>query len=412
MDLQDPTRKMSTTAGSEQGTVYVLDEPSAIEKKIKSAVTDSGTEIRRAADKPGVTNLIEILAVARASTPEEVEARDGRRARLRRPEGGGRGGRRSPTWRRCASATPTCAPTRTRSRRCSRTAPRGRGRSPPRRSPTCASGWAWARPVGADRYREERDAPSPTLDLDLDVFSGPFDLLLTLVLREEIDLLELALADVVLSYLDHLESRGELDLETATEFIVLIAALLGAEVQADARERGRRRRSCSTWSPRRPRRSCSRGCSTRAATAPPPATCASCSAASTACASAKRPRPRTCAAPSSRRRRAPQNPEVLGAAIGRLLSMPPTISLRHIGTPRVTVAERLAHLRGLLRRGAFSFDEAVGEADRMTVAVTLFALLELYKRGEVDWRQPESFGEIAIQATAAQPGATVAAVAG
>ncbi|HEY2535684.1 MAG TPA: tryptophan--tRNA ligase [Solirubrobacteraceae bacterium] len=74
MDLQDPTRKMSTTAGSEQGTVYVLDEPRTIEKKIKSAVTDSGAEIHRAADKPGVTNLIEILAVARASTPEEVEA--------------------------------------------------------------------------------------------------------------------------------------------------------------------------------------------------------------------------------------------------------------------------------------------------------------------------------------------------
>jgi tryptophanyl-tRNA synthetase len=74
MDLQDPTRKMSTTGGSEQGTVYVLDEPRAIEKKIKSAVTDSGTEIRRAPEKPGVSNLIEILAVARASTPETVEA--------------------------------------------------------------------------------------------------------------------------------------------------------------------------------------------------------------------------------------------------------------------------------------------------------------------------------------------------
>ena len=74
MDLQDPTRKMSTTGGSEQGTVYVLDEPRAIEKKIRSAVTDSGSEIRRAPEKPGVTNLIEILAVARASTPEQVEA--------------------------------------------------------------------------------------------------------------------------------------------------------------------------------------------------------------------------------------------------------------------------------------------------------------------------------------------------
>src|SRR6185437_9485873 len=65
-----------------------------------------------------------------------------------------------------------------------------------------------------------------SLEIDLDVFSGPFDLLLTLVLKEEVDLLELALADVVVAYLDHLEQRGELDLEAATEFIVLIAALL------------------------------------------------------------------------------------------------------------------------------------------------------------------------------------------
>jgi tryptophanyl-tRNA synthetase len=74
MDLQDPTRKMSTTGSSEQGTVYVLDEPDAIEKKVKGAVTDSGTEIRRAPEKQGVSNLIEILAVARASTPDAVEA--------------------------------------------------------------------------------------------------------------------------------------------------------------------------------------------------------------------------------------------------------------------------------------------------------------------------------------------------
>jgi tryptophanyl-tRNA synthetase len=74
MDLQDPTRKMSTTGGSEQGTVYVLDEPGTIEKKIRSAVTDSGSEIRRAPEKPGVSNLIEILAVARGATPERVEA--------------------------------------------------------------------------------------------------------------------------------------------------------------------------------------------------------------------------------------------------------------------------------------------------------------------------------------------------
>jgi tryptophanyl-tRNA synthetase len=74
MDLQDPTSKMSTTGGSAQGTVYVLDEAKAIEKKFKSAVTDSGSEVRRAKDKPGVSNLIEILAAVRGQAPREVEA--------------------------------------------------------------------------------------------------------------------------------------------------------------------------------------------------------------------------------------------------------------------------------------------------------------------------------------------------
>jgi len=74
MDLQNPTAKMSTTGGSEQGTVYVLDEPAAIEKKFKSAVTDSGSEVRRAPEKPGVSNLIEILAAVRGEAPGEVEA--------------------------------------------------------------------------------------------------------------------------------------------------------------------------------------------------------------------------------------------------------------------------------------------------------------------------------------------------
>jgi tryptophanyl-tRNA synthetase len=74
MDLQDPTAKMSTTGGSEQGTVYVLDEPKVIEKKFKSAVTDSGSEVRRALEKPGVSNLIEILAAVRGVDPAAVEA--------------------------------------------------------------------------------------------------------------------------------------------------------------------------------------------------------------------------------------------------------------------------------------------------------------------------------------------------
>jgi tryptophanyl-tRNA synthetase len=73
MDLQEPTRKMSTTGGSEAGTVRLLDEPDAIRKKFRSAVTDSGREIRRGDDKPGVTNLIDILSVASGKSPGEIE---------------------------------------------------------------------------------------------------------------------------------------------------------------------------------------------------------------------------------------------------------------------------------------------------------------------------------------------------
>src|SRR3954462_16027269 len=73
MDLQEPTSKMSTTGGTPQGTVLVLDEPSVVTKKVKSAVTDSGSDVRRAPDKPGITNLIEILSVIRGSSPEEIE---------------------------------------------------------------------------------------------------------------------------------------------------------------------------------------------------------------------------------------------------------------------------------------------------------------------------------------------------
>jgi segregation and condensation protein A len=238
----------------------------------------------------------------------------------------------------------------------------------------------------------------PALELDLEIFSGPFDLLLALVLREEVDLLELELADVVLAYLDHLEGRGELDLETATEFIVLIAALLELKSRlmlaeddeelldiepGEAAEEllarmldARRYRSASTHLLELFEREA--GVRFRKASLPAHL--------------------RKSIVPAGE---GSQDPALLGEAIGRLLRTPPAISLRHISTQRVTVAERLDHLRVLLRRGRFSFEEAVEGEDRMTVAVTVFALLELYKRGEAWWEQDESFGEIAVHAVAA-----------
>ena len=73
MDLQEPTNKMSTTGGSEAGTLMVLDDPKTVTKKIKGAVTDSGTEIKRGDGKEGIANLIEILAVARGTGEDQIE---------------------------------------------------------------------------------------------------------------------------------------------------------------------------------------------------------------------------------------------------------------------------------------------------------------------------------------------------
>ncbi|GAC1529211.1 MAG: tryptophan--tRNA ligase [Thermoleophilaceae bacterium] len=74
MDLQNPAQKMSTTASTEAGTLYVLDDERAIEKKLRSAVTDSGGEVVRSPDKPGISNLIDVLAVIRATSAAAIEA--------------------------------------------------------------------------------------------------------------------------------------------------------------------------------------------------------------------------------------------------------------------------------------------------------------------------------------------------
>jgi tryptophanyl-tRNA synthetase len=74
MDLKSPEKKMSTTGGTLAGTIYVNDEPDAILKKLRSAVTDTGSEVRRGPDKAGISNLIDILAAVRSVAPEAIEA--------------------------------------------------------------------------------------------------------------------------------------------------------------------------------------------------------------------------------------------------------------------------------------------------------------------------------------------------
>ncbi len=240
------------------------------------------------------------------------------------------------------------------------------------------------------------------LDLDLDVFAGPFDLLLTLVLREEVDLLEVDLAEVVLTYLDHLEEREELDLDVATEFLVLIAALLelksrlllpgeemddelelapgeaAEELLARLLENHRYRGAGGHLAERLAAES---GFRFRTASLP---------------AELRR-------APLAEAPAGTYTSELLGRALGGLLRTPAPLDLRHLADPKVSVAERLAHLRGLLRRGRFSFDKAVARADRVTVAVTLFALLELHKRGEATWSQDEPFAPIFVEARTPDP---------
>ena len=236
------------------------------------------------------------------------------------------------------------------------------------------------------------------LELDLDVFAGPFDLLLSLILREELDLLEVELAEIVIAYIDHLEAEGELDLEAATEFLVLIAALLelksrlmlpGGEVldeldelaPAEAAEELLERmlqyarfRGAGGWT-------------------------AHTHAAGQAYLHRSAPLPAALRRASLEVAERAYDPVVLGQAIGGLLRTPPPLDLRHMAMPRVSVGERLAHLRALLGRGRFSFDDAVQGADRVTVAVTLFALLELYKNGEAAWEQEVPFGPITVRAS-------------
>jgi segregation and condensation protein A len=231
------------------------------------------------------------------------------------------------------------------------------------------------------------------LDLDLDVFAGPFDLLMAVVLREEVSLLEVELAEVVVAYVEHLEREEELELEVATEFLVLIAALLElkSRLLLPGEEEGledvtpeeaveellarmleyRRYRDAAEMLARRFEEA--RGYLYRTAPLPPELRRVALDAA-----------------------KAAYDPERLGAALGDLLTEPPELNLDHI-RPTVSLEKRLRALREALRRhGSIDFDEEFGGEDRLTQAVTLFALLDMYRKGEATWEQSEAFGPIRI----------------
>ena len=201
-DLQEPERKMSTTGGTEQGTVLVLDEPDAIAAKFKRAVTDSGSEIRRAPDKPGVSNLIEILAAVRGVDPEagRGEFADARYGDLKAATADAVVEYLAPVRERYEAAARRRGGARAHPRRRRREGPRDR------RAETLAdvraahgrrTGRTGSRSSPGDRLASGHDAASPISSSTWRCSPGPFDLLLTLVLREEVDLLEVELADVV-----------------------------------------------------------------------------------------------------------------------------------------------------------------------------------------------------------------------
>jgi segregation and condensation protein A len=197
----------------------------------------------------------------------------------------------------------------------------------------------------------------------------------------------------VLAYLEHLEARDELDLEATTEFLVLIAALLelksrlmlpGEELPELDELRGAE--AAEELVERMLQYLRFRGAGAHLAREH---------------AEGQAILYRSAPLPAELRRdvevEAVYAPAVLGAALGGLLRTPPPLDLRHVRAPRVSLAERLSVLRALLRRGTFSFDAAVEGADRVTVAVTVFALLELYKRGEAEWEQDEPFGPVIVR---------------
>jgi segregation and condensation protein A len=229
------------------------------------------------------------------------------------------------------------------------------------------------------------------LELDLDAFEGPFDLLLSLVLREELPLQEVDLAQIVLAFVEHLADRGELDLDACGEFLILISSLLELKARAMFPEEDaelaelepeeaaeelarrlaeyRRAKDAAHWL--RDRLDERRDLYFRVGPAP--------------------------LAPRPERKLAPQDPEKLVAALRLLAVDPPAPSTAHMALRFPPVSQYLDRWRSLLRRRSrFDFDQEVEGLSRVEVAVAFLALLELRKQNEVAIAQAAPFAPIRI----------------
>jgi segregation and condensation protein A len=228
------------------------------------------------------------------------------------------------------------------------------------------------------------------LELDLDTFEGPFDLLLTLVLREELPLVEVDVAGIVLAFVERLAEREELDLDACGEFLVLVAALLelkarelfagesdiedlepeeAAEELARRLEEYRRIKGAAEWLAER--LAGERDRYFRLGPAP--------------------------LAPRGERRLAQQDPEALAGALRVLAAEPPGVSLAHLELRFPPVSRFLEQFRAVLgRRLRFDFDHEVAGLSRVEQAVAFLALLELRRAGEISLEQAAPFAPIRV----------------
>jgi segregation and condensation protein A len=228
------------------------------------------------------------------------------------------------------------------------------------------------------------------LELDLEAYEGPFDLLLTLVLKEELELRDVDVADIVVGFCEGLEERGRLDLDASGEFLVLVASLLElkarglfvAETELDDLEAEeaaeelarrlaeyRRIKEAALWLAERLAGEQDRFF--RIGPAP------------------LRPVPE--------RRLEQQDPQALADSLRMLAAEPPSLSLAHMELRFPPVSQFLARFRALLgRRPRFDFEGEVEGMSRPEQAVAFLALLELRKLGEIGIKQPVPFGPIRV----------------